>query len=125
ESGAGLGWGLMIDPRGVALTNNHVVQGAIAIRVRLNDGRSFDAEVLGRDPLTDVAVIKFKGDEIKNLPVVHLGDSNALRVGDWVLAIGKPFGLTSSVSGGILSAQDRDIRAAPQDAFLQTGAWRN
>jgi len=122
---AGLGSGFIIDPSGVALTNNHVVQGAIAIRVRLNDGRSFDAEVLGRDPLTDVAVIKFKGDEIKNLPVVHLGDSNALRVGDWVLAIGNPFGLTSSVSAGILSAKDRVIGAGPYDDFLQTDAAIN
>ena len=122
---AGLGSGFIIDPSGVALTNNHVVQGAIAIRVRLNDGRSFDAEVLGRDPLTDVAVIKFKGDELKNLPVVHLGDSDALRVGDWVVAIGNPFGLTSSVSAGILSAKDRVIGAGPYDDFLQTDAAIN
>src|SRR5215470_327870 len=115
---SGLGSGFIIDPSGIALTNNHVVQGAIAIRVRLNDGRSFDAEVLGRDPLTDVAVIRFKGDEVKNLPVVHLGDSNSLRVGDWVLAIGNPFGLTSSVSAGILSAKDRVIGAGPYDDFL-------
>jgi serine protease Do len=121
---AGLGSGFIIDPAGIALTNNHVVEGAISIRVRLNDGRSFDAEVLGRDPLTDVAVIKFK-DEPKDLPLVRLGDSDALAVGDWVVAIGNPFGLASSVSAGIISAKDRVIGAGPYDDFLQTDAAIN
>ncbi len=121
---AGLGSGFIIDPAGIALTNNHVVQDAISIRVRLNDGRSFDAEVLGRDPATDVAVIKFK-DEPKDLPLVPLGDSDALHVGDWVVAIGNPFGLASSVSAGIISAKDRVIGAGPYDDFLQTDAAIN
>src|ERR1700687_33406 len=116
---AGLGSGFIIDPTGIALTNNHVVQDAISIRVRLNDGRSFDAEVLGRDPPTDVAVIKFK-DEPKDLPLVQLGDSDALHVGDWVVAIGNPFGLASSVSAGIISAKDRVIGAGPYADFLRT-----
>jgi serine protease Do len=121
---AGLGSGFLIDPTGVALTNNHVVVGAISIRVRLNDGRDFEAEVLGRDPLTDVAVIKLKGNP-SNLPQVQLGDSEAMRVGDWVVAIGNPFGLASSVSAGILSAKDRVIGAGPYDDFLQTDAAIN
>ena len=121
---AGLGSGFIIDQRGIALTNNHVIEGAIAIKVRLNDGRSFDAEVLGRDPPTDVGLIKFK-ESPQDLPVVSLGDSDALRVGDWVVAIGNPFGLTSSVSAGIISAKDRVIGAGLYDDFLQTDAAIN
>ncbi len=120
----GAGSGFIVDPKGLVITNNHVVEGAVAIRVRLDDGRSFDGEVLGRDPLTDVAVIKLKGD-LKNLPVVRLGDSGAMRVGDWAIAIGNPFGLASSVSLGIVSALDRNIHAGPYDQFLQTDAAIN
>ncbi len=120
----GAGSGFIIDPRGIALTNNHVVEGAVNIRVRLDDGRSFDAQVLGRDPLTDVAVIKLKGN-VKDLPVVKLGDSDGLRVGDWVMAIGNPFGLASSVSLGIISARARTIGASSYDDFLQTDAAIN
>lgn len=120
----GLGSGFNIDPKGLALTNNHVVEGAVSIRVRLDDGRSFDAEVKGRDPPTDVAVIQLKG-EIANMPVAKLGDSDAMRVGDWVVAIGNPFGLASSVSLGILSAKERHIGAGPYDDFLQTDAAIN
>src|SRR5262249_24525191 len=82
----GLGSGFIIDPNGTVLTNNHVVEGAVAIRVRLDDGRNFDAQVVGRDPLTDVAVIKLKG-KVEKLPYVSLGDSDAMKVGDWVVAI--------------------------------------
>ncbi len=121
---AGLGSGFIIRQGGIALTNNHVIEGAISITARLNDGRSFDAEVLGRDPLTDVGLIKFK-ESPQDLPVVSLGDSDALRVGDWVVAIGNPFGLTSSVSAGIISAKDRVIGAGPYDDFLQTDAAIN
>ena len=120
----GLGSGFIINPSGLVLTNNHVVEGAVEIRVTLMDGRKFDAEVLGTDPLTDVAVIKLQG-EVKDLPVARLGDSDAMRVGDWVLAIGNPFGLSSSVSLGILSAKARDIQAGPYDDFLQTDAAIN
>ena len=120
----GTGSGFIIDPKGLVLTNNHVVQGAVTIRVRLDDGRSFDAEIVGRDPLTDVAVIQLQ-DAPKNLPFVALGDSDAVRVGDFVLAIGNPFGLASSVSSGILSARARDIHAGPYDDFLQTDAAIN
>jgi serine protease Do len=120
----GSGSGFIIDPKGLVLTNNHVVEGAVAIRVRLDDGRSFDAEIVGRDPLTDVAVIQLKG-KVENLATVKLGDSDALRVGDWVVAIGNPFGLASSVSSGILSARARDIHSGPYDDFLQTDAAIN
>jgi serine protease Do len=120
----GAGSGFIIDSKGIALTNNHVVEGATSIRVRLDDGRTFDAEVLGRDPATDVAVIKLKG-KVENLPVVKLGDSEATRVGDWVLAIGNPFGLASSVSLGIVSAKARNIKIGRYDDFIQTDAAIN
>ncbi len=121
----GLGSGFIIDPSGIVLTNNHVVEGAVGIDVKLMDGRQFEAKVLGTDPLTDVAVLQLQGRDVKELPVVRLGDSDAMRVGDWVLAIGNPFGLSSSVSLGILSAKARDIQAGPYDDFLQTDAAIN
>jgi serine protease Do len=120
----GQGSGFIIDPSGLVLTNNHVVENALDIRVKLDDGRAFDAKVLGSDPLTDLALLKLQGD-VKNLPVARLGDSDAVRVGDWVVAIGNPFGLASSVSAGILSARARDIQAGPFDNFLQTDAAIN
>jgi serine protease Do len=120
----GEGSGFIIDPKGLILTNNHVVENAIDIRVRLNDGREFDAKVLGRDPLTDLALIQLEGN-VKDLPVARLGNSDQIRVGDPVVAIGNPFGLTSSVSAGILSARARDIQAGPYDNFLQTDAAIN
>jgi len=120
----GAGSGFVIDPRGYILTNNHVVEGAFNIRVRFDDGRSFEGEVLGRDPLTDVALIKLKNPPA-NLPVLKLGDSDAIKVGDWVVAIGNPFGLASSVSTGILSAKAREIGASQYDDFLQTDAAIN
>jgi serine protease Do len=121
----GMGSGFIIDPRGYVLTNNHVVQDAVNIRVRLDDGRDFEAKTMGRDPLTDVALIKLTG-KVENLPVVKLGDSDASRVGDWVVAIGNPFGLASSVSAGIISAKSREIRAiTPYDDFIQTDAAIN
>src|SRR5215472_985109 len=120
----GMGSGFIIDPNGTVLTNNHVVEGAVAIRVRLDDGRSFDAQVMGRDPLTDVAVIKLKG-KVAKFPHVSLGDSDAMRVGHWVVGSGNPFGLTSSVSTGIISASGRRITGGPYDDFLQTDAAIN
>jgi serine protease Do len=120
----GTGSGFIIDPKGLVLTNNHVVEGAVAILVRMDDGRSFDAEIVGRDPLTDVALIRLKG-KVENLPTVKLGDSDAMRVGDWAVAIGNPFGLASSVSSGIISARARNIHSGPYDDFLQTDAAIN
>jgi serine protease Do len=121
----GIGSGFIVDgEQGLVLTNNHVVEGATSIRVKLDDGRSFDAKTLGRDPLTDVALLQLEGKP-RDLPVVRLGDSDALRVGDWVVAIGNPFGLASSVSAGIISAKARYIGAGPYDDFLQTDAAIN
>ncbi|HYX91576.1 MAG TPA: Do family serine endopeptidase [Myxococcaceae bacterium] len=120
----GTGSGFIIDPQGRVLTNNHVVEDAVAIRVRLDDGRMFDARVLGRDPLTDLALLQLEKVQGK-LPWVRLGDSDAMRVGDYVVAIGNPFGLASSVSAGILSARARDIHSGPYDDFLQTDAAIN
>jgi serine protease Do len=120
----GTGSGFIIDPKGLVLTNNHVVADAVNIKVRLDDGRSFEGEVLGRDPLTDVALVRLKG-KVENLKTVRLGDSEVIRVGDWVVAIGNPFGLAQSVSAGIISALDRQIGASRYDQFLQTDAAIN
>jgi serine protease Do len=120
----GLGSGFLVDAQGLVLTNNHVVENAERVRVKLDDGRAFEAKVLGRDPLTDVAVLQLQNAP-SDLPYVKLGDSSAVRVGDFVLAIGNPFGLASSVSSGILSARARDIHAGPYDDFLQTDAAIN
>ncbi|EPX55920.1 HtrA protease/chaperone protein [Cystobacter fuscus DSM 2262] len=120
----GQGSGFIVDAKGLVLTNNHVVENAERVRVKLDDGRAFDAQVLGRDPLTDVAVLQLQNAP-RDLPHVALGDSDAVRVGDFVLAIGNPFGLASSVSSGILSARARDIHAGPYDDFLQTDAAIN
>jgi len=120
----GKGSGVIIDGRGMVLTNNHVVQDAVLIRVGLDDGRTFDAEIVGRDPQTDVALIRLKG-KLDNLPVAKLGDSDGMRVGDWVFAVGNPFGLASSVSLGIISAKARNITGGQYDDFLQTDAAIN
>ncbi len=120
----GMGSGFIVDSHGLVVTNNHVVDGAVIIRVRLEDGRTFDGDVLGRDPLTDLALIRLRG-KLDNLPSVKFGDSAAMRVGDFTVAIGNPFGLASSVSLGIISALDRNIHAGPYDQFLQTDAAIN
>jgi serine protease Do len=116
-----LGSGFIIDKTGFIITNNHVVEGADEIKVTLSDGREFEATVIGRDPKTDLAVIKSKS-KFTDLPVLSLGDSDKMRVGDWVLAIGNPFGLEHTVTQGILSATARVIGAGPYDNFLQTDA---
>jgi serine protease Do len=120
----GAGSGFIVDKRGYIVTNNHVVDGAQSIRVKMDDGRVFDGEVLGTDPPTDVALVKLKNPPA-NLPVLRFGDSDAMRVGDWVVAIGNPFGLESSVSVGILSAKARNLHAGIYDDFLQTDAAIN
>ena len=119
----GSGSGFVIRQDGVILTNNHVVEDAKEITVTLTDQREYSAKVIGRDAKTDLAVLKIaaKGD----LPVAQLGDSNALRVGDWVIAIGNPFGLSNSVTVGIVSAKGRVIGAGPYDDFIQTDAAIN
>jgi serine protease Do len=116
-----LGSGFVIDKAGFILTNNHVVENAEDIRVRLADGREFKAKVIGRDSKTDLALIKITST-FGSLPVLVLGDSDSMRVGDWVLAVGNPFGLGQTVTQGIISATGRVIGAGPYDDFLQTDA---
>ncbi len=118
-----MGSGFIVDPTGLIVTNNHVVEGAEAIEVNLQDGTVLKAELVGRDPKTDLAVLRVKPD--KPLPAAAFGDSDTLRIGDWVMAIGNPFGLGGSVSLGIISARNRDINAGPYDDFLQTDAAIN
>jgi len=116
-----LGSGFIINDRGLVVTNNHVIDGASKITVKLADGREFDAKVLGSDPKVDVALLQLQGD-VKNLPVLYLGNSDKAEVGDWVIAIGNPFGLDHTVSHGIISAKERIIGAGPYDDFIQTDA---
>ena len=119
-----LGSGFIISEDGVVVTNNHVIDQADEIRVTLANDRSFAATLLGRDPKTDIAVLKIEpGDE--DLQPVVFGDSDNMRVGDWVLAIGNPFGLGGSVTAGIISARGRDIGSGPYDDFIQTDAAIN
>ncbi len=118
-----LGSGFIIDPAGYVVTNNHVIADADEITVILHDNTSLKAELVGRDTKTDLAVLKVKTD--KPLVAVPWGDSDVSRVGDWVLAIGNPFGLGGTVTAGILSARQRDINSGPYDDFLQTDASIN
>ena len=117
-----LGSGFIISRDGYIFTNNHVVAKADKIMVKLSNGKEYDAEVKGKDPNTDLALIKIKADD---LPAVTLGDSDKLRVGDWVFAIGNPFGLESTVTAGIVSAKGRVIGSGPYDNFIQTDASIN
>jgi serine protease Do len=118
-----LGSGFIIDPAGYVVTNNHVIADADEITVILHDDTNLKADVVGRDTKTDIALLKVKTD--KPLNAAAWGDSEAARVGDWVLAIGNPFGLGGSVTAGILSARQRDINSGPYDDFLQTDASIN
>jgi serine protease Do len=118
-----LGSGFIIDPTGYVVTNNHVISDADEITVILHDNTSLKAELVGRDTKTDIAVLKVKTE--KPLVAAPWGDSDASRVGDWVLAIGNPFGLGGTVTAGILSARQRDINSGPYDDFLQTDASIN
>ncbi len=119
-----LGSGFIFDRDGFIITNNHVIEGADKIKVKLVDGREFKATIKGRDPMTDMALIKIESPS-HDLPVLPLGDSNAIQVGDWVLAVGNPFGLSHTVTQGIISAKARVIGAGPYDDFLQTDASIN
>jgi serine protease Do len=116
-----LGSGFILDGEGYILTNQHVIEGADEIAVRLSDEHEFRARVVGRDPATDLAVIKIEPKGIELRPV-ELGDSDAVQVGDWVIAIGNPFGYRHSVTAGIVSAKGRVVGAGPYDDFLQTDA---
>ncbi len=117
------GSGVIISEDGYIVTNNHVVDGAEDIEVILNDNRKFNAKVIGRDSNTDIALVKI---EAKNLTVLSWGDSEALKLGEWVLAVGNPFNLTSTVTAGIVSAKSRSIGIMsgqmPMESFIQTDA---
>ncbi|QSQ14972.1 trypsin-like peptidase domain-containing protein [Myxococcus landrumensis] len=119
------GSGFVLTPEGLVVTNSHVVSGANKIAVRLSDGREFSAEVVGRDASTDVALLRLSGSDLGNLPALYLGDSDRLEVGDWVVAIGNPFGLDHSVSHGMISAKERVLGVGQFDDFIQTDALIN
>jgi serine protease Do len=120
----GQGSGVIVSPDGDVLTNNHVVSGATTISVKLSDGRELDAKVVGADISTDLALLRMEKTDGK-LPVASLGDSDKLEVGDWVMAIGNPFGLEATVTVGVLSGKGRSIGASDYDDFLQTDASIN
>jgi serine protease Do len=117
------GSGFIFDPAGWIITNNHVVEGATRVNVTLDDGSTYTATVRGTDDKVDLAVLKI--DAPRPLPFLQLGNSDAARVGDWVLAVGNPFGLGGSVSAGIISAHNRNLHAGPYDDFLQIDASIN
>jgi serine protease Do len=121
--GQNLGSGFIIKKDGLILTNNHVIDKAEKIIVRLSDEREFEAKVIGRDEKTDLALIKIA--DPRNLPVVRMGDSDQLDVGEWVIAIGNPFGLEQTVTVGIVSAKGRAIGSGPFDDYIQTDASIN
>ncbi len=121
-----LGSGFIIDgEKGLVVTNNHVIKDAEEIKIILQDNTTLNAELLGTDPKTDIALLKVDNKDKIKLPQVALGDSNHMRVGDWVMAIGNPFGLGGSVTAGIVSARGRNIQAGPYDDFIQTDASIN
>ncbi len=118
-----LGSGFIIDKNGFVVTNNHVIQDADQIKIKLGGDTEYDAEVVGRDANTDLALLKIKTG--KDLPFLKLGDSDELKIGQWVVAIGSPFGLERTVTAGIVSAKGRVIGSGPYDNFIQTDASIN
>lgn len=118
-----LGSGFIIDPSGIVVTNNHVIADSDEINVILNDGTKIKADIVGVDKKTDIAVLKFKPPH--PLTSVKFGDSDKLRLGEWVIAIGNPFSLGGTVTAGIVSARNRDINNGPYDSYIQTDAAIN
>jgi serine protease Do len=118
-----LGSGFIIDPSGIVVTNNHVIADADEVTVILNDGSRLKAEIIGKDQKTDLALLRVKPD--KPLKAVKFGDSEKLRLGEWVIAIGNPFSLGGTVTAGIVSARNRDINSGPYDNYIQTDAAIN
>ncbi len=118
-----LGSGFIIDPTGLVVTNNHVIADADEVTVILNDGTNLKAEIVGRDTKTDLALLRVKPDQ--PLKAVKFGDSDKLRLGEWVIAIGNPFSLGGTVTAGIVSARNRDIQSGPYDNYIQTDAAIN
>jgi len=118
-----LGSGFIIDKEGYVVTNNHVIENADEIQVILEDEKVYEAKIIGRDPNTDIALIKIESDH--NFAVVKMGDSDSLKIGQWVVAIGNPFGLENTVTAGIVSAKGRILESGPYDDFIQTDASIN
>jgi Do/DeqQ family serine protease len=122
----GIGSGVIISGDGYIITNNHVIEDAENVEVKLNDNRTFKADIVGRDPSTDIALLKIKAD---NLPFIRYGDSEQLKLGEWVLAVGNPFDLTSTVTAGIVSAKGRNLKLLDNDlsieSYIQTDAALN
>ncbi|MDG2187360.1 MAG: Do family serine endopeptidase [Hyphomicrobiales bacterium] len=125
EKYSSLGSGFIIDNKGIIVTNAHVIQDADEIEVTFSNGIILSAEIIGKDPKTDIAVLKVIPQPDQKLLALEFGDSDKLRVGEWVVAIGNPFGLGGTVTAGIVSAKNRDIRAGPYDNFIQTDAAIN
>ncbi|GAA3577495.1 trypsin-like peptidase domain-containing protein [Snuella lapsa] len=119
----GTGSGVIVTPDGYIVTNNHVIDNSQELSVTLNNNKTYDAKVIGSDPKTDIAVIKIETDE--DLPVITFGDSDQAKIGEWVLAVGNPFNLTSTVTAGIISAKSRDLSGQREQYFLQTDAAVN
>ena len=131
QYGAGAGSGVIVSSQGYIVTNNHVIENASEIQVILNDNSKYDAKVVGADPATDIAVLKIEGS---NFPAIPIGNSDELKIGEWVLAVGNPFNLTSTVTAGIVSAKARNINllsersaqdVVPIESFIQTDAAVN
>jgi Do/DeqQ family serine protease len=119
----GTGSGVIISPDGYIITNNHVIEGAQSIEITTNDNKTFEAKLIGTDPDTDIALLKIEADE--PLEYTTFGDSNSARIGEWVLAVGNPFNLTSTVTAGIISAKSRDLSGQNTQSFIQTDAAVN
>lgn len=119
----GLGSGFIIDSDGYVVTNNHVIDGASEVTIRLDDDSIYPAQIIGADPQTDIALLKIEAEG--PLPALQLGDSDQAEVGDWVMAVGNPFGLGGTVTAGIVSARGRNIEAGPYDDFIQVDASIN
>lgn len=119
----GTGSGVIISPDGYIITNNHVIDGAKKLSITLNDNKIYDAKIIGSDNKTDIALLKIDADE--DLPYVTFGDSDQAKIGEWVLAVGNPFNLTSTVTAGIISAKARDLTGRNSQSFIQTDAAVN
>lgn len=119
----GTGSGVIISPDGYIITNNHVIAGSESISITLNDNKIYDAELIGTDEKTDIALLKVEADH--DLPFITFGDSDAAQIGEWVLAVGNPFNLTSTVTAGIISAKARDLSGRNSQSFIQTDAAVN
>ena len=119
----GTGSGVIISPDGYIITNNHVIEGAKELSITLNDNSIYEAKIIGKDEKTDIALLKIDVDE--DLPYVTFGDSDQARIGEWVLAVGNPFNLTSTVTAGIISAKSRDLSGRNSQSFIQTDAAVN